>query len=150
MKKLILTLMVGLLFSMASCATKQGSSPAPRYHNPDLVVGKLWGWVGTTTPVEQFTSPDPKRFSVRLMPGGKAQVTLDCNRGGGSYQIAEGKLSFSPLFSTKMACPVQDRPLDHHFGKQLSQVISFFTENGILHLEMPMDGGTMKFRELTP
>lgn len=150
MKKLILVLLAGSLFALNGCATKPAVQQTQRSHAPEMVVGKLWGWEGTTTSVEQFTSPDPKRFSIRLMPGGKAQVTLDCNRGGGNYQIQEGKLSFSPLFSTKMACPTQDKPLDHHFGKQLQQIASYFVENGMLYLEMPMDGGTMKFKELAP
>lgn len=150
MKTLILVFMAGLLFALSGCATKPAVQQTQRSHAPEMVVGKLWGWEGTTTPVEQFTSPDPKRFSIRLMAGGKAQVTLDCNRGGGSYQIQSGKLSFSPLFSTKMACPIQDKPLDHHFGKQLQQVASYFIENGMLYLEMPIDGGTMKFSELKP
>jgi heat shock protein HslJ len=148
MHKLSLILMTFLLFGMTGCATSPPGPPPPRFSAPALVVDKLWGWERTETPVELFESPDPKRFTLRLMPDGKAQVVFDCNRGGGSYQISEGKLSFSPMASTRMACTTDNRPLDQHFSKQLQGAASFFVENGKLYLELPVDGGTMRFSEL--
>ena len=67
-----------------------------------------------------------------------------CNRGGGDYRISTGKLSFGPLLSTRMACP--EDSLDGPFMRDLQRVVSFFVENGMLYLELPMDSGTMKFR----
>lgn len=145
-----LVLLVLLSITVTGCATKPPAQPAERLHAPELIVGMLWGWEETVTPEEIFSSPDPKRFSVRLMPDGKAQITLDCNKGVGSYSLDEGKLSFSPLASTKMACKVQDKPLDYHFGRQLQQINSFFLENGKLYLEMKMDSGTMRFKKIQP
>lgn len=150
MQKTTVILMTTLLFGMAGCATAPPAPPAPRFNAPDLVVDRLWGWERTETPVELFESPDPRRFTVRLSADGKALVTFDCNRGGGSYQISTGKLNFSPLVATKMACTTENRPLDLHFSKQLQGAAGFFVENGKLFLELPMDGGTMRFSELKP
>ena len=149
MQKVKLLLMT-LLLGVTGCATTPPAPPAPRFSAPDLVVNRLWGWEQTETPVESFQSPDPKRFTLYLAADGKAQVTFDCNRGGGSYRIAQGTLSFSPLTSTKMACPVENAPLDQRFSRQLQGVAGFFVQNGMLHLEVPMDGGTMRFSELKP
>ena len=33
----------------------------------------------------------------------------------------------------------------HHFNKNLEQIGSFFVENGILYLELPIDNDTMHF-----
>jgi heat shock protein HslJ len=79
-----------------------------------------------------------------LVTDGKAQIRFDCNRGGGEFKISPGKLSFSPLFSTRMACP--EDSLDSSFTRDLQRVVSFFVDNGRLYLEPPYDSGTMKFR----
>ena len=80
-----------------------------------------------------------------LMADGKAQVRFDCNRGGGSYHISEGQLSFGPMMSTRMACPPDS--LDVPFMRDLQRVASFFVQEGALYLELPNDSGTMQFRQ---
>ena len=66
-------------------------------------------------------------------------------RGGGSFRISEpGRIAFGPLATTMMACPPGSQA--HRFGKDLGQVGSFFVENGMLYLELPVDSGTMRFR----
>jgi len=60
------------------------------------------------------------------------------------YKISESKLSFGPLMSTRMACPLDT--LDAPFMRDLKRVTSFFVEKGNLFLELPFDSGTMKFR----
>ncbi|WP_372681376.1 META domain-containing protein [Desulfosarcina sp.] len=79
------------------------------------------------------------------MSDGNAKIRFDCNRGGGEYQLAAGKLGFGPLFSTRMACP-QDS-LDGPFMLDLQRVTSFFVEDGQLYLLLNYDSGTMRFRE---
>jgi len=148
MPKLLLIVMTILLFCMSGCASSPPGPPPPRYTAPDMVVDKLWGWEGTDTPVELFVAPDSRRFTLRLMPDGTAQVVFECNRGGGRYQIAERKLSFSPISSTRMACAQENAPLEQHFSKQLQGATGFYLENGMLYLETATDGGTMRFKEL--
>jgi heat shock protein HslJ len=120
--------------------------PEPeRSTDPRRVLNEIWQWESTLTPVEKITVPDPERYTIRLNDDGKAQILFDCNRGGGNFNISEGKLSFSPLISTRMACP--EDSLDAPFMRDLQRVASFFIEGGNLYLELPADSGTMRFRK---
>lgn len=119
-------------------------APAERTKDPRFVRNRTWQWVSTITPVEKVTVPDPGRYTIRLTGDGKVQARFDCNRGGGTYDISEGKLSFGPLLSTRMACPADS--LDGLFMKDLQRVSTFFVLGGELYLELPFDSGTMRFR----
>ena len=111
--------------------------------DPQSVLNKTWQWVSTITPVEKIAVPTPERYTIMLTEGGRLQARFDCNRGGGEYKISLGKLSFGPLMSTRMACP--EDSLDAPFMRDLQRVTSFFTQDGLLYLELPYDSGTMKF-----
>ena len=119
-------------------------APTGRTKDPRFVRNRTWEWVGTITPVEKTTVPEPGRYTIRMTDDGKVQARFDCNRGGGAYEISEGKLSFGPLLSTRMACP--EDSLEGLFLKDLQRVASFFVQDGHLYLEMPYDSGTMRFR----
>ena len=118
---------------------------ASRSTDPRAVLGKTWQWELTISPIGRISVPNPERYTILLTADGKAQVRFDCNRGGGDYQISEGKLSFGPLMSTRRACSGDN--LDGPFIRDLQRVVSFFVENGHLYLELPHDSGTMKFRQ---
>jgi len=133
-----------LCLMIAGCATIDKPAAAVHSKEPGVVLDRTWQWVSTVTPVEQITVPDPGRYTIRLMDDGKVQARFDCNRGGGTYRISEGKLSFGPLLSTRMACPPES--LDGPFMRDLQRVVSFFVQDGDLYLEMPYDSGTMRFR----
>ena len=113
--------------------------------DPQSALGKTWQWVSTLTPVEKITVLDPARYTIRLTEDGKAQIMFDCNRGGGDFKISEGKLSFGPLISTRMACP--EGTQDYLLMKDLQRVQAFFLQGEELFLVLPMDSGTMRFRE---
>jgi len=113
-------------------------------HSPDMVMNKTWQWVATVTPVEQIEAMQPERYTIFLNSNGKLQARFDCNRGGGNYRMSEGKLSFGPLMSTRMACSAESQ--DAIFMKYLQRVKSFFIRNNNLYLELPFDSGTMRFR----
>jgi len=142
MKQLILLTM--LLTIVLGCSPKDVPHKTVRFSDPGLVVGRIWQWVSTVTPKETITAASPERYSFLLSDDGRVKVKFDCNNGGGNYKISPGKLVFSPLFSTKMACPddSQDRP----FMRDLPRVVSFFMEDDLLYLELPMDSGTMTFK----
>jgi len=131
---------------MIGCAGGAPSGQHARSSDPKMSLNKTWQWVSTITPVEKITVPAPERYTIRLSDNGRLQAQFDCNRGGGDYKISEGKLSFGPLISTRMACPADT--LDAPFMRDLQRVVSFFIENGSLFLELPFDSGTMKFRTL--
>jgi len=96
------------------------------------------------TPAETIAVSDPARYTILFLEDGRLQARFDCNRGGGSYVISTGKLSFGPMMSTRMACPPDS--LDAAFMRDLQRVGAFFIENGMLYLAFPEDGGTMRFR----
>ena len=142
MKRIIPILIAG--FALAGCATGISDDQKALSSDPQMVIGKTWQWVSSTTPVEKITVAAPERYTILLQPDGRAQVRFDCNRGGGKYKIAEGQLSFGPLVSTRMACPPDTQ--DGTFMRDLQRVTSFFIEDGVLFLELPYDSGTMQFR----
>ena len=134
-----------VLLSMVIVACAAGQhAPAARCRDSQSVLNKTWQWESTTTPVEKITVPNPERYTILLTDEGKVQARFDCNRGGGNYKISEGKLSFGPLISTRMACPPDS--LDNKLMKDLQRVSSFFLQDGNLYLELPLDSGTMRFR----
>ena len=112
-------------------------------YDPQIILDKQWQWESTITPVEQITVGTPKNYTILLKADNKVQVRFDCNRGGGSFKISLGKLSFGPIMSTRAACPPGS--LDFRFARDLQRVVSFFTRNNNLYLELPYDSGTMKF-----
>ena len=115
-----------------------------RRRDAQAILSKTWQWEATITPVEEIRVSDPARYTILLDEGGKLQARFDCNRGGGAYQISEGKLGFGPFASTFMACPPDSRATG--FMRDLQRVVSFFVQDGKLYLELPMDSGTMRFR----
>jgi heat shock protein HslJ len=137
---------VVLCFCIAVIGCAAGAMPDQNTHSrdPQSLLSKTWQWVLTITPVEKITVTDPERYTIMLTEDGKLQARFDCNRGGGEYEISEGKLSFGPLMSTRMACP--EGTLDRPFMRDLQRVASFFVQDGLLYLELPYDSGTMKFR----
>jgi heat shock protein HslJ len=143
MIKMISQLVTVLL--IFGCAAGGPPGPSARSDEPQRIVNRTWQWEATITPVERITVPAPERYTIFLKEDGMAQVRFDCNRGGGGYTVSKGGLSFGPLMSTRMACP--EGSLDARFAKDLQAVSSFFIEEGRLHLELPYDSGTMRFRE---
>lgn len=107
------------------------------------LTGTRWQWVRTVTPVELIEVLEPARYTLLLHAGGQAEIQFDCNAGSGDYEIIGHQLSFGPLAATRMACPPDSQ--DAVFMKQLGQVTTYFVNDGILYLEMPMDSGTMRF-----
>ncbi|MGR9074133.1 MAG: META domain-containing protein [Gammaproteobacteria bacterium] len=141
MKKLFIAAV--LIVLQPGCSTGQSVS-LTRSHDPKTVLSKTWQWQETVTPAGKIAPANPERYTLLLSPGGRAQMRFDCNRGGGGYEIGEGKLSFGPMMSTRMACPGDS--LDTTYMKHLQEVRTFFVENGELYLELPADGGTLHFR----
>lgn len=132
-----------LAIVIASCTVGSRSGPAARSTDPQSLLSRTWQWQGTVTPVEKIIVAHPERYTILLTSEGWLQAKFDCNRGGGEYQLSEGRLSFGPLLSTRMACPPDSQ--DSIFMRDLQRVTSFFIENGDLYLELPLDSGTMHF-----
>jgi len=116
--------------------------------DPSVVTGITWEWVSTTTPIERTVVAQPVRYTILFGTDGKLQARFDCNRGSGDFRLSDGKVSFGPLISTRMACP--EDSLDAAFVRDLRRVTSFFVKGGELFLEMPVDSGTLRFRAAVP
>ena len=142
MRRILSMALLGMV--IVGCGATSGL-PDENTHStdPQSVLNKTWQWVSTITPVEKIAVPTPERYTIMLTEGGRLQARFDCNRGGGAFKISLGKLSFGPLMSTRMACP--EDSLDAPFIRDLQRVTSFFTQDGLLYLELPYDSGTMKF-----
>lgn len=141
--------MTRLLKALLTVIVVTGCAGAPvnqqvRMTAPQSVVGKTWQWQSTTTPAEKINVPAPERYTFLLTADGRVQARFDCNRGGGSYTIADGRLAFGPMMSTRMACPPDS--LDAAFMRDLQRAASFFVRDGALFLQLTGDSGTMRFR----
>lgn len=145
MYRLILAVLLGLLITGSAIESRSGLFERSR--DPDAVLDRVWQWQATVTPTEKITVIQPERYTIRLDRKGRVQVMFACNSGGGDFQISEGKLSFGPLISTRMACPPDTQ--DGLFMRDLQRISTFFVENDILYLELPLDGGIMQFRQGT-
>ncbi len=143
MKPMMASLLAGL--ALVGCAAGISNEQPARGKNPQMVVGKTWQWVATVTPVEKIMVAAPERYTILLHEDGNVRVRFDCNNGGGKYTLSEGRISFGPLMSTRMACSPDSQ--DSPFMRDLQRVSSFFVESGELYLELPMDSGTMRFRQ---
>jgi len=108
------------------------------------LIGTTWQWVSTITPVETFESVEPARYTITLASDGSVAAQFDCNRGQGSYEVTDNRLSFGLFAATRMACPEDSQ--DSVFMRHLEEVTTFFMRDGQLFLEMPYDSGTMRFR----
>lgn len=75
---------------------------------------------------------------------GRYTGRADCNSMGGAYTVTGSSISIQPGPSTLMACPPGS--LGDEFLSYLLRAAAFsFTENGELLLELPGDGGTLRF-----
>ena len=132
-----------LLLLIVSCLAG-ASAGETRSRDAQAILGKTWEWEATTTPAEEIRAGDPERYTIQLSDGGRLRARFDCNRGGGVYEISDGKVAFGALASTFMACPPDSRAT--LFMRDLQRVVSFFVQDGKLYLELSMDSGTMRFR----
>ena len=102
----------------------------------------LWRWEGQIA-IDKLVIDQPERYTLEIQPGGKAQVRADCNRGSASYKQDGRNLSFKLGPLTRAACPPGS--LADRFLKSLESVVSQRTKGENLFLELPADGGTLKF-----
>jgi heat shock protein HslJ len=78
-----------IVFILAAAIAPTGASAADRLSS---LAGSEWGFGQGGDTYIQFAEQDVSGYS-------------GCNRFRGTYTYADGKLSFSPLAGTRMACP---------------------------------------------
>jgi len=144
MYRILLCILLGVLIT--ACAFEKPLKKEVRITDPAAVVNRTWQWHATVTPDAKTSVDQPERYTILLTGDGKMQAKFDCNKGGGDYRISDGKLSFGPLLSTRMACPPDTQ--DARFMQDLQRVQTFFIEKDTLYLEFAADSTTMQFREI--
>lgn len=109
---------------------------------PELV-GTVWKWVATQTPVEQIEVPEPEKYTLQFNEDGTVNVVADCNTGMGPYTLDNNALEIGPLATTRALCPPES--LSDRFVQDLQFARIFFFQEGNLYMDLMADGGTMQF-----
>jgi heat shock protein HslJ len=107
------------------------------------LTGDTWQWLSTTDPVNQTDVADPTSYTILFNEDGSANIKADCNNVGATYTTDGSSISITLGPSTLAACPPGS--LDQQFLNGLSNVATYFFQDGDLFMDMFADGGTMRF-----
>jgi heat shock protein HslJ len=129
----------GLLLKLAKAAAPPIGAPVTGGISP---IG-AWQWEGLISPAEKIAVNQPERYKLQLQAGGKAQVLADCNRGQGSYSFEGRSFSIRIAGVTRAACPAGS--LSGRYLNALEAAVGQRVRGENLFLDLPADGGTMKF-----
>jgi uncharacterized lipoprotein YbaY len=129
------------LFSIVGPITPMASSAQP----PDssALTGVVWQWQHTVTDTDSVAPDDPSRYAIEFQPDGRVNVRADCNRGGGSYEATENRLTFGPIAVTLIACPPGS--LDSVFLRQLNDAGVYSTDGNQLFIGLKSSVAVMTF-----
>jgi heat shock protein HslJ len=129
--------------------TAAADTPLPLLANlqpdPFSLVGPVWYWQGLQSmdDIHHIIVPDPTNYSFQLNPDGSVQIQADCNTGFSTYTLADSSLVFEPIVTTKVGCPPDS--LGTEFVSNLEYVMTYVFEDGLLYLNLAMDGGNLIF-----
>lgn len=121
------------------------SAPPPPMaaRGDSLLTDTVWAWQGTQMKDGSRVAPDaPQRYTLTFLPGGRANMRADCNRGSAGYLLDGSRLSFGPVALTKMLCPPGSR--DAEFLRGLGAVAAQAWSGNELTLTLG-DGAVMRF-----
>lgn len=126
--------------------TNTAANDVPTVADPEIeptLLDNPWQWLSLTTPVETTAVSDPTLYTIQFNTDGTAALRADCNTLTASYTTNENTINISTGATTLVACPGDS--LDALYLDTLIQVSTYFFEAGDLYLELPADGGTMRF-----
>jgi heat shock protein HslJ len=106
---------------------------------------KTWVWLRTTYNNDTVEQPrEPDAFTLTFADD-TVQGTTDCNSFRGGYSRSENRIAFDDrMATTRMYCADAQ---ESEFLQMLQNVQSyFFTDEGLLILELRYDSGSMIFR----
>jgi heat shock protein HslJ len=129
----------GLLLKLAKAAVSPIAAPALGTVSP---IG-AWHWESLISSAEKVAVNQPERYKLQLQAGGKAQVVADCIGGQGSYSSDGRSFSIKITKITRAVCPAGSQ--SGRYLKALEAVIAQRVRGKNLFLDLPADGGTMKF-----
>lgn len=108
------------------------------------IAGVLWTWQQTQMSDGTSLAPDdPTRYTLELLPDGRAAVRADCNRGAGPYTLEGQRITIGSLALTRAAC--LPGSLERTLVAQLGQAAIAFSRGPDLYLDLAADSGTMRF-----
>lgn len=133
-------------FGSQGLQLRQTRAAAPP--TPIAVVGTVnatgsWRWEGLVSPVDTIAIDQPERYTLDLQNGGKALVRADCNRGQAAYKLNGRAISIKVSGMTKVSCPPGS--LSERYLKTLEAAVAQRIRGDSLFLDLPGEGGTMKF-----
>jgi heat shock protein HslJ len=102
-----------------------------------------WRWEGLVSSADKIAIEQPERYTLELQGGGKALVRADCNRGQAAYKLDGRAIAIKVSGMTKAACP--SGSLSERYLKALEAAVGQRIRGDILFLDLPGEGGTMKF-----
>lgn len=122
---------------------KSAATPAPAtVIGPATPVG-MWHWEGQIVSGDKLSVAQPDRYTLEIQPGGRALVRSDCNRGQAAYILNGRGISIKVGAMTKAACAPGS--LSDRYRKALESAVSQRIKGDNLYLDLPVDGGSMKF-----
>lgn len=149
-----LLILAGL--GLSACATREQPAlpaapvPAPAASTPPAAVTTppthlgAWYWVGTIGAEATVIARDPARYRIEPMDDGRIAVQADCNRGGGSYEMANRyEVRIGAIGLTKMGCPPESQ--DRVFLADLAAARSFGAGPEWMLVDLLEDRGVMHF-----
>ncbi len=129
----------GLLLKLAKVTAPPIAAPVTGAVSP---IG-TWQWESLISSAGKVAVNQPERYQLQLQAGGKAQVLADCNRGQASYSFDGRSFNIRITGVTRAACPGDS--LSGRYLKALETAIGQRVRGENLFLDLPADGGTMKF-----
>jgi len=102
-----------------------------------------WKWEGLVSSAEKIAIEQPEHYTLELQGGGKALVRADCNRGQAAYKSDGRAITIKVSGMTKAACPPGS--LSERYLKALDAAVGQRIRGNSLFLDLPGEGGTMKF-----
>jgi polar amino acid transport system substrate-binding protein len=102
-----------------------------------------WRWTSIETPVKSIDVKNPAKYTIEFAADNTVRVIADCNRGTGTYKVDGRSLKFSPIATTRMACPAGSQ--DGMYLASLNAARIYKLDQDTLYVDLFADGGTMKF-----
>jgi heat shock protein HslJ len=133
----------GLSSVVAQHEPRDAAADAPQ-DVPAELAGAVWRWVALDSPGRTTAAPDPSRYTLAFVGGGRVAVRADCNRGAGAVVFpAEGALQIQELALTRVRCPPGS--LGDAFARDLARATSWEKLGDELRLRLPSGEGSLRF-----
>jgi len=117
--------------------------PTPAPVSGTANVTGSWRWEGLVSSADKITIEQPERYTLELQGGGKALIRADCKRGQAAYKLDGRAIAIKVSGMTKVACP--SGSLSERYLKALEAAVGQRIRGDVLFLDLPGEGGTMKF-----